>query len=150
MRVYSHQFTVEPVHERLFDICHLRGLRVAYPKYVFLLIPMCKWFPIDLKICMTLKCSRSSTFTIGIFSWTCVGGCKSMWKVRSYAIVASKCKASQSIMVSRFASLVYVGILPLFWMRATFCRLEMIWVEVRSKTKSWMVAPSRPLVTFLL
>ena len=60
-----------------------RGLVAPYPKHFFWLIPMCKWFPIDSKICMTLKCSISYKSTIGIFSWTCVGGCKSMQKVCS-------------------------------------------------------------------
>ena len=28
-------FILELVHERMFDICHLRGLMVAYPKHGF-------------------------------------------------------------------------------------------------------------------
>ena len=36
------RFIVELVHERLLDICHLRPLGTSYPKYVLLLIPMCK------------------------------------------------------------------------------------------------------------
>ena len=47
--------TVESVHEHLLDIYHLRGLGIIYPKRVFLLIPMCKCFPIDLKFCMTFE-----------------------------------------------------------------------------------------------
>ena len=58
----------------------------------FLLIPLCKWFPIDMNICMTLKHDISNT---GIFSWRCVCGCKSMLKVRSCDIATSNCKASQ-------------------------------------------------------
>jgi hypothetical protein len=46
---------------------------------------------------MTLKPNISLTFAIGMFSWTLVGGCKSMWKVRNYATVASNCKASQNL-----------------------------------------------------
>lgn len=54
-------FTMKLVHKRMLDIFHLHGLgagiqRIAYPKHVFiLLILMWKWFPIDLKACMTLK-----------------------------------------------------------------------------------------------
>ena len=48
-------YTMEPVHEPKFDICHLRGLGAEPPKDVYLLIPICKLFPIDMKICMALK-----------------------------------------------------------------------------------------------
>jgi hypothetical protein len=34
MRVYSQPIYNKPVHDRLFDICHLHGLRVAYPNHV--------------------------------------------------------------------------------------------------------------------
>ena len=43
-------FIVEPVHESKLDISHLHGLRAIYSTHVFLLIAMCKWFSIDMKI----------------------------------------------------------------------------------------------------
>ena len=82
--VLSWFLQVKPVHKPNLDIRRLRGFGEAYPKHVFfLLIPMCESFPTDLKICMTLKQNISQTSTVGIFSCTCVGGCKTTWKVCS-------------------------------------------------------------------
>ena len=50
-------FIVDPIHEQKLDMCHQYDLGATYPKHVLLLIPMCKWFPIDMNICMTLKCN---------------------------------------------------------------------------------------------
>ena len=47
-------FIMGLVHKPKLDICHLCGLRASYPKHV-LLIPTCKWFSIDLRICMAHK-----------------------------------------------------------------------------------------------
>ena len=58
-------FIIEPVHEPKFYICHLLGLRGAYPKHQFFLDPYVPWFPIDLKICMTLKRSITQTSLVG-------------------------------------------------------------------------------------
>ena len=88
----------------VLDICHLCGLGATYPKNVFLLIPMCKWFPID----PTLKHIICLTSTIGNISWTCVYGCKSMWKVCNCGTAASIAKLPQipKLTVSRFVSLI--------------------------------------------
>jgi hypothetical protein len=110
------------------------GFRVSISWHV-LLIPMCKWFPISLKFWMTPKSNKSQTSIVGIRSWTCVGGCKSMWKAHNCGITTSNCKASpkkHQNMVSRFVS----WFVSFFLMRATSCHLKMIWVEVWLKTQS--------------
>ena len=82
---------MELVHKPKHDICHLCGVGATYPKHflMFLIIiiiiniiiifglikHLCKLFPIDLNNYMTLKRNISQTSTVGIFSWTCVGGC---------------------------------------------------------------------------
>ena len=57
---------------------------------------------IDLKICMTLKRSISWKYIVEMFSWTCVGGCKSIWKVCSCVTAASNCKTSPKIKIDWF------------------------------------------------
>ena len=37
----------------------------------------------------------------------------------------------------KICELIWVGLLPIFWMRIIFCHLEMIWVEVWSKNQPW-------------
>ena len=94
--VISTGFTTEPFQKHPLDICHLRDLGATYPKHFFLLIPMCKWSPNDLRICMNLKHIISYTFFIGIFSLACVGGCKSTWKVHSCDTVPQIAKLPQN------------------------------------------------------
>ena len=89
-------FIVESVHEPKLDICYLCGLGATYPKHVF------GWSLCanDSKLIRNLHEAQMQhiiNITIRISSWTCVGGCKSMWKVHTCGTVASNCKASQKI-----------------------------------------------------
>lgn len=74
-------FTLEPLHECLLNICNLSILGQHILNMYFLVIPMCIWFLIDLKICMTLTQHILNKYHWNFFGWTCVSRCKSMWKV---------------------------------------------------------------------
>ena len=84
---------------------------------------------------MTLKHNISKTSTIGFHSWTCVGGCKSMWKVCYCGTIVSNSKALQKSKNNSFKMCepIWVGILPLFWMRVTFVIWR--WFEWRFNQK---------------
>ena len=58
---FSHgsMLSTAPIHKPKFDIWHLRSFGATFCKHVFWLIPMCKYFPSDVEICMTLKCNIS-------------------------------------------------------------------------------------------
>jgi hypothetical protein len=76
MRVCSQLVYNEPMHKPKLDICHLYGLRIAYPKHVFSLSMCANDSQLILKIIWHI---------IDICRWNlveqCVGGCKFMWKV---------------------------------------------------------------------
>ena len=95
-------------------ICHLHSLRAPNPKHVLLLlIPMFKWFPIDLENYMTLKHNISQTSVIGIFYLDMCCGCKSMWKVHSCGTATSNCIASPKLTKTnsfKIRELIWVGI----------------------------------------
>ena len=140
---------MELVHEPKINICHLRGFWATYHKHVFLLIPMCKWFPINLKISMTLK----RNIFLNIDCWNFLVGhvlvgvnpCGRCTIVALLPQIANLPKKSQNNDF-KICELIWVScILHLFWMRVTFCHLEMIWVEVWFKINANLISKLVPL-----
>ena len=121
---------LEPVHEPKLNICHLHGLGATYTEHVILLIPTCKWLPIDQKLYMTFQMQHILKHLLLEFlvEHVLVG-------INPCVVVAPSPQIHKLLKTSqdngfKICELIRVGMLPLFWRRVAFCRLELIWVEV--------------------
>ena len=126
--------------------------RATYPKHIILLIPMCKWFPFDMKIWVTRKHIMSYTYTNGILVGHVSIGlnpCERCAFVASLLQIEKHPKKSQNNGFKIF-ELLWVDVLPLFWVKNNVFYLDMTWVVVDRKNitpiyfLSW--GPSRPLL----
>ena len=83
------------------------------------------------------------------FSWTRVRGCNPCGRCAIVTLLPqfAKLLKTHEIMVSKVCKLIWVGILPLFWTRVTFCHLEVIWVD--QETNPDLISRPLPLKTIV-
>ena len=147
-------FTMKSAHKPKFDICHLYGLGQHILNMFFCWFLLCKWFPIDLKICVTFKCSIFQTLPLGFLLGHVLvgvnpcGRCTVMTHVPQIAKLPKKSQNDSF----KICELIWVGVLLLFWIRVRYCHLKMIWMGFNPKLTPICFlncCPPRSLLTFL-
>jgi hypothetical protein len=130
------RFTVELVHECMLDVCHLQDLGAMYAEHFF----YCSLCANDSQLIWKLAWHSNTTYPKHLSLESLVGHVLVGLSPCGRCIIVHRCLKLQSfpkihkIIVFKICELIWVGMLSLFWMRATFCHLKMIGVDVWSKT----------------
>ena len=111
---------------------------------------MCKWFPLDLKICTTLNTQD----ILNIYHWNFLVGhvlvgvapCRRCAVATSLPQIVQHLKKSQNNSL-KICELILIGMLPLFWMRVTNYHLMKIWMHIWWKTNPNLIYKLLPLKT---
>ena len=105
---------------------------------MFFVDPHVQIIPIDMKFCKTLKHNIFLTLN----SWSFLArhvlvGVNSCGRCVVVALLPQIAKLREISQNNGFkiCELIWVGKVPLYWMKVSFCHLEMIWVEVQSKNQ---------------
>ena len=130
-------FTVELVHERLLDICHLRSLGATYPKHVLYWSPCANDSQLIWKFAWHSKVAYSKHLSLGFLVGHVLVSVNPCGRCAVVAPLPPIAKLSLKFgkIGFRIYELIWVGIFPFFWMRVKICHLEMIWVEFQSKNQ---------------
>ena len=136
------QFTMKPIYRKNWHLS-LVQFKGNISQTCFLLIPIRKWFPIDIKVCVTLKCNIPKHLPLEVL-------------VRHVLMSVNPCGRSAVM-----AMLAQIAKLPKKSQRNHFKICKPIWddlsgglIEFFLKKKTLILffnwSPSRPLLTFLI
>ena len=132
-------FIVEPIHKCLLNTSHLHGSGATYPKHVFSFCwSLCAKDP---QLILKFAWHSSTTYPKHLLLKFLVGhvlvGVNPCGRCVAVALLPQIAKLPKKSQKNGFkiCEVIWVCILPFFWMRVAFCHLEMFWVKVRSKNQ---------------